>query len=278
MPLNRQQRAAQDLTEKLELEQNFIPRVRNLFNRVADDFYQSMLNDGVPPSMTNWQSFFEELLMSHYQATSDVFSRRMRDQLGVVLTEDEEESINTALAIFFANEASESSNRITATNENQASEAVQRARSQELSDVQDQNLQPYDAETRANVATNVFRNLLLARVTTIATTETQAAAEASKFTEAEVANFKQPTINALLASALNQENDKTWTAILDSVTRDTHVDADGQTVPASGFFIVGGYRMRFPGDRSAPIEEWINCRCCSVYTMSDDALMRRLGL
>lgn len=274
MPLNRQQRAAQDLTEKLNLEQELMPQVRDLFNRISDEFNRSMLESGVPPAMENWQSFFEEMLLSHYQATSDVFSRRMRDQLDLTITEDEEQQINTALAIFFANEASSSAERITQTNNEQATQAVQRTRSQEIADVENGEA-PYNEATRAAVSTNIFRNLVLARVVTIATTETQAAAEASKLVESDVVNYRRPTINNAVVSSLEVNGDKTWTAILDSVTRATHVDADNQTVAASSFFIIGGYRMQFPGDRRAPIEEWINCRCCAIYTPSGDSLLRR---
>lgn len=52
---------------------------------------------------------------------------------------------------------------------------------------------------------------------------------------------------------------KTWRAILDERTRDTHWVADGQTVPIDGEFTVGGVPMAFPGDPRAPAREVINC-------------------
>lgn len=274
MALNRQQRAAQDLTEKLNLEQELIPQVRDLFNRISEEFNRSMLADGVPPAMENWQSFFEEMLLSHYQATSDIFSRRMRDQLNLTITEEEEQQINTALSIFFASEAATSSERITQTNREQATDAVRRTRMQEISDVEAGG-SPYNDATRAAVSTNIFRNMVLARVVTIATTETQAAAEASKLVESDVVNYRRPTINDVVRSGIGVDDTKTWTAILDSVTRETHVEADNQTVNVNDFFIVGGYRMRFPGDRTADISEWINCRCCAIYNPSGEALRLR---
>lgn len=56
---------------------------------------------------------------------------------------------------------------------------------------------------------------------------------------------------------------KTWKAHRDELTRPTHAEADGQTVPINEPFVVGGYRMMFPGDTSlgAPAQEIVRCRC-----------------
>jgi SPP1 gp7 family putative phage head morphogenesis protein len=53
---------------------------------------------------------------------------------------------------------------------------------------------------------------------------------------------------------------KTWMATLDSRTRDSHVDAHGQTVPIEADFVVGGARGPAPGQLGVA-EEDINCRC-----------------
>lgn len=54
-----------------------------------------------------------------------------------------------------------------------------------------------------------------------------------------------------------------WDASEDGHTRDSHAAANGQRVEGEQTFTVGGYQMRFPGDRSggAPAKEVINCRC-----------------
>jgi hypothetical protein len=52
-----------------------------------------------------------------------------------------------------------------------------------------------------------------------------------------------------------------WVSMHDDRVRDAHADADGQIVPTSESFTVGGYQMRYPGDPRVPIELWINCRC-----------------
>lgn len=62
-----------------------------------------------------------------------------------------------------------------------------------------------------------------------------------------------------------------WDASGDSRTRPAHAHADGQTVQGMDqAFIVGGYRLMYPGDSSmgAPEIETIQCRC-SVRTRID---------
>jgi putative actinophage protein; putative signal peptide len=54
---------------------------------------------------------------------------------------------------------------------------------------------------------------------------------------------------------------KKWVAHHDDRTRPAHREADGQTVPATDTFTVGGFRMRYPKDPSAPLHLTINCRC-----------------
>jgi hypothetical protein len=54
---------------------------------------------------------------------------------------------------------------------------------------------------------------------------------------------------------------KTWLSMDDDAVRPAHRDADGQKVPLDEKFHVGGVEMDYPGDMSAPIDLWINCRC-----------------
>lgn len=72
-----------------------------------------------------------------------------------------------------------------------------------------------------------------------------------------------------LASALrNQQNYldlgvqfQQWSAIVDDVTRDSHLDLDGEIVRIGDTFSNG---LRYPHDHSGDIGEWINCRCDSL--------------
>lgn len=58
---------------------------------------------------------------------------------------------------------------------------------------------------------------------------------------------------------------KTWVTAGDERVRDTHAEADGQTVPIDQPFDVGGEQLMYPGDPNGSLEETINCRCVPVY-------------
>lgn len=58
------------------------------------------------------------------------------------------------------------------------------------------------------------------------------------------------------------EVERVWNATLDSRTRDSHAEMDGQRVGMNEPFTTGdGYSIMYPGDPSAPGSETINCRC-----------------
>ena len=60
---------------------------------------------------------------------------------------------------------------------------------------------------------------------------------------------------------------KTWLAIIDKVTRDTHREVNGKTIPIDQPFEVGESLLQFPRDESlgAGPEEIVNCRCSVTY-------------
>lgn len=52
-----------------------------------------------------------------------------------------------------------------------------------------------------------------------------------------------------------------WVTMHDADVRPAHQDTDGQKRPPGTPFDVAGHEMRYPGDPTAPIELWANCRC-----------------
>lgn len=68
-------------------------------------------------------------------------------------------------------------------------------------------------------------------------------------------------LNDATASAYGADVEMEWVSMQDEAVRHTHDEADGQRQPIGEKFTVGEALMRFPGDLTAPIEEWINCRC-----------------
>lgn len=64
--------------------------------------------------------------------------------------------------------------------------------------------------------------------------------------------------------------DRTWRAVMDPRTRDTHALLNGQKQPAGSPFVSSsGARLMYPGDISlgAPAEEIINCRCVLINSI-----------
>ena len=69
-----------------------------------------------------------------------------------------------------------------------------------------------------------------------------------------------------------------WVATLDNRTRHAHAMLDGTKVDMNEPFKVDGYKIMFPGDRSAPGYLIYNCRCTMVAAVDDidssDAMRR----
>lgn len=63
---------------------------------------------------------------------------------------------------------------------------------------------------------------------------------------------------------------KRWLATDDTHTRPDHREADGQLVPWSQPFIVGGFPMMHPHDPAAPAHEVINCRCTELLELEGE--------
>ena len=68
-----------------------------------------------------------------------------------------------------------------------------------------------------------------------------------------------------------------WLATDDDRTRDSHAEIDGEITYANGNGIFSN-GLRFPGDTSGDIEEWINCRCTLVAYIPDVGFTAPLGV
>lgn len=62
---------------------------------------------------------------------------------------------------------------------------------------------------------------------------------------------------------------KTWLSAQDDRVRETHAEADGQTVALDEPFLVGEDELMFPGDEAGPPEEVISCRCVMTYEVDE---------
>lgn len=63
-----------------------------------------------------------------------------------------------------------------------------------------------------------------------------------------------------------------WATMHDADVRLIHRVVDGQTASADGTFVVGGVKLRYPGEPVGDPEVWINCRCILVPARVEGAL------
>jgi hypothetical protein len=69
-----------------------------------------------------------------------------------------------------------------------------------------------------------------------------------------------------------------WVTMHDKDVREAHQDVEGQQRPPGEPYEVAGVPMLYPGDPSAPIELWINCRCTLAPLLAKDATFTKQGV
>ena len=105
-------------------------------------------------------------------------------------------------------------------------------------------------------------------------TAKQIVAQSDQFSVAQARMLARTSLNGIAnggshaAAQAAGANFKTWLATEDERTRETHSDADGQTVPIGQQFDVGGESCDYPGDPQLSDEEACNCRCTLTYSDS----------
>ena len=62
-----------------------------------------------------------------------------------------------------------------------------------------------------------------------------------------------------------------WVTMHDDDVRATHAETAGQQRPVGEPYDVAGSKMRYPGDPTAPIALWINCRCTLAPVLGSEA-------
>jgi hypothetical protein len=72
-------------------------------------------------------------------------------------------------------------------------------------------------------------------------------------------------VGLLAGKSVDETINKTWQAIIDIKTRDSHIIANQQTVGVNDYFIVGGEYAKHPMDENLSIENKINCRCKVIF-------------
>ena len=265
--------AETDLREKLALEVSFKRELASYFQRVLNAFEMKARNRAPMDVHAMFDDELNEILKRQYVRVEQEFGTRLRRNMpkSVSSTVEEDREINRAFTSFNRVRTVLQTQMINDTTQKNITQAMAQASSfdTETDKLEDGKVIRIKAGLvgfeLVLTAKQILKKKFLNRIPSIAQTETQTPAEMSKLTEAEVLSGVQPSV---LGGEPNKiPVSKTWVTILDSRTRASHVDADGQTVDANKNFIVGGYPMRVPGDSSngAPANETINCRCAAVF-------------
>jgi uncharacterized protein with gpF-like domain len=268
--------AATDLRKKIALEKELLPKLDAYHRDLARLFIRSVNAGGVPSSVAAYNQQLEQLLASHYKRVQKQFDGALAERLpaDVQPTGKEGEIITAALLAYFANQAREQADTINTTTDNDTRTALRLARQ----DAEEQGVAVSNT-TLAVTGAAILQNQLRARALSIATTETQRAAEATKATEAEVLSGLTPTISRRITTPPRPETVpvKSWDSVGDSHVREAHLSADGQEVRTNEPFTVGGEQLMYPGDDSlgASIGNIVNCRCASVYNSREVTARRR---
>jgi len=266
----KQTSASRDLRQKLELERYLQRALRTHNTALVQEFIRQYARTGVAPALTTDQAAVQALLLTHYERVQALFSGALDQELpaNAKATPAEKATMAAALATYFASRSEAQARYIHETTTGDQQQAITLARA----DQPDLSIQ----ET-AVVAGAILSRWFRAREVSTATTETQAAAEATKATEAEVLSGLQPSVVG--GSRRQAQPEKTWDSVGDSHVRDDHLAADGQTVPVNEPFVVGGEQLMFPGDTSlgASAGNVINCRCGSTYDAAAIAEQRQNG-
>lgn len=264
--------ARRDLIRKMDLERKLLRDVRATNTKLINNTVTTFAQSGNAFDAASLQADFSAMLNNHYLRTGDIFSVQASKQMpaDVAVTTAETLTINQALAVYYTARALDQAAIITATNQNNINAAIVGAR-----ETRDELGQPLSQREQAREAGARTARAVRGRESTIATTETQNAAETAKATEAEVLSGSQPAIIAAGAATLNI--DKEWVTVGDENVRDSHVLADSQTRDVSKPFLVEGQLLRYPGDTSlgASAANVLRCRCSSVTLPASFIAIRR---
>ena len=256
----RQKNAQKEHNLKLMLEASLIAAIRPLFLALSSQFITRYTTLQLFPSTEAFNEAMLLALREHYKIVAKRFGTRIVNELGKPGNhEDVLKEIARATDLQHEVRSQQSSRIITQTTQKDMRESLNTT----LSDA----AQAGEALTHKQIAARAslkFDAKSLGRLTTISITETQNPAEHAKQSEVNALDKHDAIIEGVRLKDVKKA--KQWISILDNVTRDAHVEADGQVVPFDQPYVVMGQNLMYPGDQSlgATIENIINCRCSSI--------------
>lgn len=244
--------------EKMRLEKTFAPEVKRLFALISADFLRGVASTGQPPNMNRYLPAWQNILDQHYARTQNKFT----GMTGLEPPPEDTENLFALALLKWRDDNTQSQSELitqtTIKNVNDSLELGRQALVQADEEVTNRML--------AASSTAILKRKFAGRVDGIVMSETQGAAESTKFAEAEVSDGLRPRV--LGGGAVVTTVSKTWRTVGDTTVRDIHKRANGQRVRLTEPFIVNGEQLMHPGDTSlgASAGNVVNCRCGTEYS------------
>ncbi len=285
----RQREALISFAKKMRLEIRLKFALTKHFGRVGARIERRIKAGLTPPDAREFAKNLKNILTVHCSKTAKEFSdpvaglriqKSMERELETKQQTDElpDKEANkerpvgliaatgAILAPLLTRRVSASTSQISTTTQAEIAKSIARAREQLTAEARKdpatgQIIKRVSKGALAVRARGLFVKGARSRAAAIATTETQAPAEAAK----------QAARLAIIANAAVDTSDvsiKTWATLGDNVVRDSHIEADSQQRRIDEPFDVGSSQLMFPGDTSlgAGPEEIANCRCSAPPT------------
>jgi len=256
--------AARDLAKKIRLERKLKIEMRKILNTYANEMERALKDTGnIPNAISLTSEPTRVALLNQYNRVSKEFKKDFREEVAkshphILETKNIDDDIDENLDLFIAVSTVSRSSTIANTTQKETERAIIQATIAALEE------ELTSAELQATIAENAadkFRRGINARAELIATTETQNAAEGTKDIEVTTV-ARSPEVEGVEVIT------KEWETVIDGLERETHYDANGQTVNHTDAFLVGDSALLYAGDTSlgAELKEVVNCRCSIKYT------------
>jgi hypothetical protein len=250
-----------DTALKMRYETTLEVKFRRLFKDMSAEASAYYKNTQQLFDVRHYDKEVNALLRQHYRVVSNKFENRLREDLEKNFRHIEykglDDKVKYKLNDFINKRSLQQTYTISQTNSKELFNAYGSVYAQ----IGFQGVSP---DVIAEEGSQAFERRAIGRAKTIAQTETQFIAEATKDIEALAITEERISINGETLS--QEEITKTWNALLDEKTRLSHAEADYQIVQQNQPFIVQAQKLMFPGDTSmgATLDNIINCRCNSV--------------
>ena len=264
------QRRTEQLRKRMQLEAQLEGSLRTEFNRVVREYrrnYRATGSEG-PELIAQHRTRLATLLEASYRRSARRFKGDAAVELRVPERTDTEfrDLVDASLEAWSRQTAFTVSGYISVTTQNNVRQSVQRAVS-----IAAEAGETLDQATTALQSSQVLQTILRNRAEGIAVSETTNGVETTKLTEVQAYAGEVPEVGRNLGlqpvDPVQGAVRKRWQTILDGRERQSHRDANGQTVPLDQPFVVQGENLMYPRDSSmgASLNNIIGCRCSTRY-------------